>query len=430
MKGRKADPFRKLKAKKTSSALPKREFFGEDAPTDNGAEIVAPKVVKRRKRRPNRLSAFASRLGRTQIFVHGKNGVRALGAAQSICAVSNVAVCEDGVMFEAPSKLLPKIVALLDNLCYDYKIIENKGLSPALFRAATRVGAMIGAAIFAVALAIYPNLVTRVSVVGEAPGSLDGALNARVQQILCSHGIERGKFVPHMDSDAISKELLALDGVAYAGVERHGTHVNVYIKRELGGETLWEINGSRVTATRLATVTRVIVEGGTAAVKYGDVVKEGDLLIDGYVLYGDDKVPVEAKGRVYGTTLIKSEIFFPDTALEKSYGEVKRKTKLGFFGKTPKAPSSPFECYELRTSRHKLGFLLPIECFDFEFRELKVTEAQEMRSDDELIFAVYSSLLAQIEEEAGIKATYHSVTRTDGGRTVKVTVEAEVLVSS
>lgn len=412
-------------------AVKERTFFdGEEERNVAPQKPLSEKRAARaRKRRAFVVARVAARTGKTKLFVKGKSGVRALGAISKVCLVSDVVVSEDGVGFFVPSKLLPKIVALLDNLCYDYKIIGNYGLAPALVRAATRVGLAIGIVAFAAALAIYPLLITRVNIVGTDGERLDGALNAQVTQILSESGIREGKLLGALDAEAVGKRLLALDGVAYAGVERHGSHVTVLIKKELKSSELFEIEGSTVRATRTATVTRVVVEGGTAAVKYGDVVRSGDVLIEGYTLYGDQKIPVEAKGRVYGTTLLKAEVFFPDIVLKKQYGAVKRIEKIAFFGRTPKTPDSPFERYELKVTKSDFGFLLPMECFAFEFVEIKATEQSENRQDDELVGEVYSSLLAELEEEATIKNIYSEATREERGRTVRVTVEAEVLIS-
>ncbi len=409
----------------------RRVFFGEDGDSDDAFEKVEKRAPKRqrRKKRPSRLAAFGSKLGKTEIFVTGASAVKALGALMKICSVSDVEVTPRGMSFFVPSKLLNKIVALLENLCYDYKIIGIKGVAPAVFRASTRVGIFVGIVLIAVMLAVYPCFVTRVDVTSADACAIDGALNAEVRQILLSHGIAQGKFVPKVDADSLNKELLEIDGVAYAGFVRRGTHVSVIVKREADRDELFEIDGSAVRSTALATVTRVIVEGGTAVVKYGDVVKPGDVLIDGYVTYGDDAIPVEAKGRVYGTVLLTSETIFGDTVLENTYGAVKRVSKLGFFGKEPKTPRSPYECYELEVKRSKFGFLLPMECFDYEFRELKVVESPETRSDEELCLAVYSSLLEELREEATVRAVYSDVQRSERGRTVRVTLEAEVLIS-
>ncbi len=426
---------RESEQKSSGSEMKRQVFFDSDyyareddskKREENHTAERAP--LKRRARKRKTLPAFALKYGKASLLVKGKGGVRVLSAIGKICRVSDVVVSADGVRFFVPAKLLPQIVALLDNLCYDYKIIGYSGAAPALARAITRVGLIAGILLFIALLAVYPSLVTRIDIVG-VDGEITSALNGEIRQILCSCGIEEGKWLPKFDRDDVGKRLLALEGVAYAGVKRNGTHVSVLIKRELEPDRLWEIDGSAVKAKRLATVTRVIVEGGTAQVKYGDVVREGDILIDGYVLFGEDKLPVEAKGRAYGKVLLKREVFFGDTVLEKRYGDVKRVTKLAFFGKTPKTPKSPFECYELCVTRAEMGFLLPMTAYTYEFRELSVVEAEERRADGELVDAVYSALLEEIEEEADIAAVYSDVARVEGGRKVSVTIEAEVLIT-
>ncbi len=410
--------------------------FGEDEASSEGGSakgkfaMTTPKKVRKIKKRPNRISIFASKLGKTQLFVSGRDGVKALAIISKTAAISDVKITKDGVMFDAPSKVLGKIVALLDNLCYDYKIIRRRGAAPALVGALMRVGAIVGLIAAIALVAIYPNFITRVSIVGIGGDSVDGALNAKVQGILSEHGIREGAFNAKADPDEISKRILGLDGVAYAAFERHGTHVKVLIKRELEGESFIGISGSVVRATTRASVTRVIVEGGTAAVKYGDVVESGDALIEGYVTYGDDRIPVEAKGSVYGLVQFTSEAVFPDVALEKRYGEVKKVVKLAMFGKTPKPPKAPFDCYELRTERTKFGLLIPFDVCLYEFRQLVVSEKEEVRGDDELIEKVYSDIIASIPYEASVKQAINSVRRVDGARVVKVTLEVETLISS
>ncbi len=387
------------------------------------------KISPIRKKRPNRMSVFASKLGKTEIFVKGKNGVRALGAIMKICVVSDVRTASDGIRFYIPSKVCPKIVALLDNLCYDYKIIRVSGALPRLARLLVRAGLIAGIAAGVLMIALFPCFVTDISVLSLDGVEADGALNAKIHAILSEQGVFEGAFVPEIKPDVLSERILGLDGIAFAQVQRRGTRVEVRIKSELAREHFADIRGSGVSATRLATVTRVIVEGGTAQVKYGDVVKAGDLLIDGYVMYGDSRIEVEAKGSVYGTVLLKRTAYLADVSVEKVYGKTKRIVKLGMFGKAPKPPKSPFETYELEVRISDFGFLLPFVAYTYEFRQLDAVETQNVMTDEQLCSIVYAEILSELEEPASIKNVYRSVQRDAVGRNVSVTVEAEVLIS-
>lgn len=374
-----------------------------------------------------KMRSAGARRGETVLFVYGRYGVRVLGAISKICSVKNVKISSEGTQFEVPSKHRGQIIALLNNLCYDYKIIKVKGAFPLAMNALSRAGLAIGIIAVAIAISLFTQFVTRVSVVATDTyiGDIDNALNTRIDGILSSYGISEGKWLPSLNFAGVEKSLLSLDGVAYASVRRNGTHVTVEIKREQPSESFVQISGSRVTSLKTAVVTRVVVEGGTAVVDYGDVVRKGDTLIDGYVVYGEDKLEVEAKGKVYGKVYHKKTVFFADVDRVREAGAVKTITKLSMFGKLPKTPKSPFECYELETSVSDLGFLLPFKIYTYVFRETVEREQPNTLSDDEMYSRVYSEVVAAFKEPSRVLATYKSITAANGGKYVTVTVEAE-----
>ena len=386
--------------------------------------------VRKRKKTPSKLAVLAARLGKTEFFVRGESGVRAMVAVSKICRVSDVKTDVEGVRFKAPSKVCDKIVALLNNLCYDYKIIGISGCLPTAARLIARAGLVAGIALSAAIIAVYPQFITRVSVAAIDGQAIDGALNLKVQAILTEHGAYRGARTSTYDGDAIEQDVLSLDGVSYVEVKRKGTHVYVYLKKELPKENFVDISGSTVRASKTAIVTRVVVEGGTAAVKYGDVVREGDPLIEGYTLYGDDKIPTQARGVVYGITYLRSTVRFDDVEMERVYGATKKVTKLSWAGKAAKAPKSPFENCEIKTTVFSLGDLIPLTFTTYEFREYVEVERRLEADDEQLVKRVYSSLIEQIDGAAQIKNVYSGVARDDRGRTVTVTLEVEAPISA
>lgn len=379
--------------------------------------------------RPNAILAASKKTGQTRIFVKGKSSVRVLVAISKICRVEDVAIESDGVGFYIPSKVCGKIIALLDNLCYDYKIVNNKGILPFALRALARAGLSIGIALGIVLISIYPNFVTRVTVTGINGQQLDNALITKINGILESHGVAEGKWLVGLDADDLRKQLLALDGISYAGVERRGTHVDVTVAKEMDAEQFIGVKGSKVVATKLATVTRVIVEGGTAEVKYGDVVRVGDTLIDGYVLYGDDKVEVEARGTVYGKIYYSSTRFFGDSVQVERERREKRMTEFGFSGRVPKTPDDPFGDSELHISVEDFGFLLPIKVYTYTFISSDYESVPNDATDEQLTDIVYAELIATLSEPVKVPETYIKIRRADGGRYVTVTLEAEEIIS-
>lgn len=419
--------FRIKKSKKSVRNKDGREKTISDRENTTAATEKDTKSVKRKTRKPSKWRMLISRTGKTNIFVSGANAVRAVSAISKMYRVENVSVSREGAAFFVQSKHCEKIIALLNNLCYDYKIIGNSGIMPRAMLTIARAGLVVGIAAVVALFAIYPSFVTRVSVQCVDGQSINGTLNSQVYDILSSHGISEGKRIGDVDLNAIQKQLLALDSVSYASVEKSGTHVKVLLKTQLP-DGFADIAGSSVVARKRAVVTRVIVESGTAVKKYGDVVDVGDVIIDGYVEYGDEKIPAQASGYAYGKVYYLKRVFFPDTLLEKRYGQVKTVTKLSMFSKTPKRPVSPFECCECKISVQNLGFLLPFEIYTYRFTELIVEEVPNQMSEDQMQQAVYADIVSEFTEETKVLDRVYKTERADGGVYISVTVEAEELI--
>lgn len=375
-----------------------------------------------------RLHKIVAKYGKTQFEILSKNGVKALVAVSKICRVFDVETLNNGVRFCVNSKQCDKIIALLNNLCYDYKIIKIGGVVPFALRSIARVGIVSGLCVGVVALSIFASFVTRVSVRYAGVGEVDASLNLQVCDILNEYGVRKGAKISAIDAQELQKALSALDGVAFANVSIDGSHVDIVVKSELPKEEFVQIDGSSVTARKTAVVTRIIVEGGTAVKKYGDVVKPGDVLIDGYVLYGDAKIPAQARGFAYGKVFYKKSVFFADVETVKTYGQVKTETRYGIFGKTPKAPQSPYESCEIVTSVSEYGFLVPLKIYTYTFRELIVEQRQNTLDEEGMKRKAFSSLATELEESAKILGVYYEVKKVDGGVAVEVVAEAEELI--
>lgn len=375
-----------------------------------------------------RLHKIVAKHGKTQFEISSKNGVKALVAVSKICRVFDVETLNNGVRFCVNSKQCDKIIALLNNLCYDYKIIKIGGVVPFALRSIARVGIVSGLCVGVVALSIFASFVTRVSVRYAGGGEVDASLNLQVCDILNEYGVRKGAKISAIKAQELQKVLSALDGVAFANVSIDGSHVDIVLKSELPKEEFVQIDGSSVTARKTAVVIRIIVEGGTAVKKYGDVVKPGDVLIDGYVLYGDAKIPAQARGFAYGKVFYKKSVFFADVETVKTYGQVKTETRYGIFGKTPKAPKSPYESCEIETSVSEYGFLVPLKIYTYTFRELIVEQRENTLDEEGMKRKAFSSLATELEESAKILGVYYEVRKVDGGVAVEVVAEAEELI--
>lgn len=136
-----------------------------------------------------------------------------------ICRVDDVKRSVDGCTFRVKSKHLGKIIALLDNLCYDYKIIDNSGIAPYALSVVMRPGLLVGIMAAICAIIVSSQFVTRVSVV-SAGAEIDAALKNEICAILDENGVKVGAKTSDVDEDAVQEKLLALGKVSFVSVTR------------------------------------------------------------------------------------------------------------------------------------------------------------------------------------------------------------------
>lgn len=401
----------------------KRKNSNLDARKSDNDSVNNIKTAKRKK--PNRLQVFAQKIGNVQMLIKSQNGAKVLCAISKICNVNEVKECEEGVTFCVKSKHLSKIIALLDNLCYDYKIIKVGTYAHVANNLTVAIGTLLGVCVVVALILLYSSFITRVSVTCVG----DDAIKGNVESILNDMGVHKGVLAKQVDTDVLQKEIASLESVSFASVTKRGTHLEVVVKSSLPKESFVDVKGSKVTAYKRAVVTRVVCEGGTAVKKYGDVVNVGDVVIDGYVEYGDSKIDCEAKGYAYGKIYYKKSVFFADTYIEKSYGEQKSEVRLSFFSKAPSTPDCPYEKCETSLEISQYGFLIPIKIYTFTFREIVTREVKNDMSENDMASSVYSSLLTELSESAKVLEKYYSFERVDGGVNVEVTIEAEELIA-
>lgn len=400
---------------------------GKNTPLGKNNEFLSGKNVVRKRgilqKYRDRISIFVNRFSKVEMQINGKNSAKALIAISKICKVENVKNGEDFLRFCLDGKHLSKIIALLQNLCYDYKIVNIGGMLPSVASVLSRVGILLGIAVFALCLSVYCAYIRSVDV--KFIGVDNVALKAQVDGILQELGVHKGVKIASVDLENVQNTLLSLEDIAYAKVQKSGNRIVVELKNALGDDYVLDIGGSSVTAKKRAVVTRVVVEGGTSLKKYGDVVSIGDTIIDGYIEMGDDKISVEAKGYAYGIVYYSLSKFFPSEEVTTSQGEVTRVTRFGMFGKEPNVPQSPYESYTLKTSIKDFGFLLPLKVYTYEFCQVVQSIEPCTLSQDEMRASVYSSLLSEVENTAKIRDVHYTVAQCENGTTVQVLMEVE-----
>lgn len=194
-------------------------------------------------------------------------------------------------IFSVKDKDIEKVFAIFANPCYNIKAVRKSAKKRALGFIKLRAGLFVGAAAFIALAALSDFYMLRIEVGGS--GSY---LEPEVRRIVLSEGA--GSFRPYsaFNSSRATGRILALPQVTFCNISRKGSvlSVDVRVDPEYSGGSLRE----NLVSDRAGKVKRVAAICGTAAVKEGDAVEKGDILIFAYTLAGEQKTDCIAAGYV------------------------------------------------------------------------------------------------------------------------------------
>lgn len=143
-----------------------------------------------------------------------------------------------------------------------------------------RKGLLVGLAVYIAALAMLPEFVWGVNISGNQRIS-----DEKLRTALHDVGIYPGVRVDDIDAANMRLRLaLLLPDVSWAAVNLEGAFVNVEI-REAENKQETDSRPCNIVAACDGRVTAVYVRRGSAAVKVGDGVRKGDLLVSGTEQY-------------------------------------------------------------------------------------------------------------------------------------------------
>ena len=374
----------------------------------------------------------------TTYRVEGFNQLRLLNdLREGGVAVSCVDKESSSVMrLDVPQKHTVKFVAICRQMCYNISVVKSRNVRAVGGFCVKRAGVLVGTLIFLTALILSQLVVWRIDVSG-----LDDRYdNVRVRNILRDNNI--GTFMQRgaVDLDDIVAILESQDFVAAAAAEMRGTTLVVNIVPQLGytppniGEPTDIISGYD------AVVTRVVARSGTPAVRSGDAVSHGSVLIGAYAMGtqpdGEELYAVHADGEVWGRVYFGHNISFGlvETRTVRT-GRSVTHTALTFRGLSifDNNRPSPFEHYEYVKAEQYLShnLLLPLMYVRHTYYELE-TVTTTFESGE----ARVPELIRQIESEFILSGYYDIIGTTYTLRQVgdlfflSAFVEVETLIST
>lgn len=235
-------------------------------------------------------------------------------------------------------------------------------------------------------LIISSNYVWNIEVTGNVNISTEDIIKS-----LEENGLSIGTSKNAMDTnEVINKIRLNRDDIAWIGITVKGTNAMVKIKEiDKAPKMINEDEYCDIVADKTGMITKINVQNGTATVKVGDIVEEGEVLVNGYIegkytgtRYVHSVASIEAK--VWYTKKervpLTQEIQVKTGNQEKKYSIKLKKNQINLF-KT----LSKFEKYDTINESKKImlfsNFYLPIEIIkttnsEYELKEVTYTEEE------------------------------------------------------
>ncbi len=162
----------------------------------------------------------------------------------------------------------------------------------------------------------------------------DTVSDGKILSALAESGVESGAFWPGFSADNIRSEVLALiPELSWITVNMHGSLAEVVtVERQEKPEMVFEGECASIAADKAGFVRRVQALAGQAAVKAGEMVQKGDMLISG-ALESSFAPPrfIRAQGSVIGETNTEYIAVTPQKlSLRRYTGEEKQRFALIF----------------------------------------------------------------------------------------------------
>lgn len=259
------------------------------------------------------------------------------------------------------------------------KICKKSGMPFMMYRYKKRKVFVCLLVFFFLLMFSLSNFVWNVEVTGNSTIPTEEIL-----EIVNRNGSQIGKLKGQIDTKGIINRLrLERDDLAWAGIKLTGTNMTIQVvEADLKPDVIDEQEYCNIVAKKPGMIIKVSAQNGTPLVQQHDIVKEGDVLIGGWIegkytgtRYVHSQGDVQA--RVWYTN--KQKVFLKELKKEET-GAVENKysVKINNFKINLYKTLSNFENYDTIEENQKLrlfsNFYLPIELIKYTNKEYKNNE--------------------------------------------------------
>lgn len=223
-----------------------------------------------------------------------------------------------------------KIRKITKNSRCKVRILKKYGIRFFIYRHRKRKALVIGFAVFFAVLWFLTQFIWIIDITGNK--KIEDKV---ILEYAAKAGLRTGMPAMAVDSGSIQNYIMTnMDDISFVAVNRVGTTVNIDIReREEKREHFDKNTPSNIIATESGVIESILVQSGTAAVKKGDVIYKGQLLVSGasdnkYLGIKYSNSDAEIKARVWHEKTVELPHYIEEKVIT---GNVKAKRKIKIF---------------------------------------------------------------------------------------------------
>lgn len=196
------------------------------------------------------------------------------------------------------------VVEIVEKVGGKVKVLSGRGFVFFLGRLKKRISLVVGAVIFVSILYFLSTYVWVVEI-----NVKENIAPFEVRQQLMSLGIKPGIRKADVDVKSIEKKLESLNSeILWLRVRIEGSTLKVVIEEKVNPPSLRIGEYGNLTATKDGEIQRIYTFAGRAAVNVGQMVKAGDIVIEGIDGKEDQEYIIPPKGIVIANTFYEKEM--------------------------------------------------------------------------------------------------------------------------
>ncbi|HHV98505.1 MAG TPA: sporulation protein YqfD [Clostridiaceae bacterium] len=200
------------------------------------------------------------------------------------------------------------------------RILRKKGLPFVFSRYRRRKAFVAGAVLFVFLLYVLTSFIWSVEITGN-----ENIETAVIEQKLAENGVKAGKLKYNIDTDRVANSMmLAIDQLRWISITIKGTKAKIQVaERVLPPELVPMDQPCNIVARRDGVISSIVVKEGYAAVKPGDTVIKGQMLVSGSIpIKGEE----ERKRLVHAIATVEARTWYEESCEVKTKITEKKRT--------------------------------------------------------------------------------------------------------